>query len=916
MRIKRILSLLLAMALAFSLCAPALAVPVDELKSDTVLTRGTVGGRSGIFVEWKVSTGSTAIVTANISYAYDTNVFELVDNTGTAVAFPTDDPPKQNSAQLVSGGSATWDFADDLYLKKSETTGLVAFVRSAFNHSFTASEFTTLGKFFLAYKEGKSLNDVTVAVLRMASPAEADILGQSSVVGMGDSSFNEYKSGTTDSSDTLGWAANLTFAKDFTFATPVTVITSQKIHAFKSSTDDSDTPVVGEHLPSNISSDLDVKYQGAVWLKWYEGPTATGIALDASSTIAKASTVYTAQITQSLNDTAVFSSELNGITNEYGYKLTLSADRKTLTAVKTFGPTAESIHSNWASDWTFNEQNHWHKCLTEGCSEVKDFGSHIYNVENKNDSYKKKNATCTTGAEYYYSCICGAKSTTETFFDTTLAPSNHTGTNDKYVSVDANYHQQKWTCCDANAGSPTSHRWDNGKCTFCNYQCLHPETTVINRKDPNHNTQESGYTGDTKCTVCGKIIANGQTIPADQHTLKWTHDADNTKHWQRCTVPGCSYTTNEGPHAVGSTGTAATCINKATCGTCGEQFGNVDLTNHVGETEVKNKKDATCTEKGYTGDTCCKSCGNVITAGSEISALGHLDPIYVERDGQEDSLVKYADFKCSRCNEIVLDPIKGTPSIRATLNLDVFLKCTKAADSGEFDKNKHEKFFFYQVIKGENDSDINKVGFPLFTGDFSHRLNQQYTLVSGKGTNDNEALFNMRLPQREGDAWTVKMAQPDPAPTGWTVDDTEYKVYFDNDCTELVIMKKVEKQIEQNPTTDAGTSTDPTEPVPPTDPQFEFVRLEGTDAEIVFNNTFKVEKKDDPTPPTPTPVIPEGPKHTNRRYPAKPAASTDTKKPDGVNSARTFDAGVALYVGMSVLSLTGTALVIGKKKEF
>lgn len=220
MRIKRILSLLLAMALAFSLCAPALAVPVDELKSDTVLTRGTVGGRRGIFVEWKVSTGSTAIVTANISYAYDTNVFELVDNTGTAVAFPTDDPPKQNSAQLVSGGSATWDFADDLYLKKSETTGLVAFVRSAFNHSFTASEFTTLGKFFLAYKEGKSLNDVTVAVLRMASPAEADILGQSSVVGMGDSSFNEYKSGTTDSSDTLGWAANLTFAKDFTFATP------------------------------------------------------------------------------------------------------------------------------------------------------------------------------------------------------------------------------------------------------------------------------------------------------------------------------------------------------------------------------------------------------------------------------------------------------------------------------------------------------------------------------------------------------------------------------------------------------------------------------------------------------------------------------------------------------------------------
>ena len=40
-------------------------------------------------------------------------------------------------------------------------------------------------------------------------------------------------------------------------------------------------------------------------------------------------------------------------------------------------------------------------------------------------------------------------------------------------------------------------------------------------------------------------------------------------------------------------------------------------------TEVKNEKDATCTEKGYTGDTCCTVCGKVITAGTDIDALGH-----------------------------------------------------------------------------------------------------------------------------------------------------------------------------------------------------------------------------------------------------------------------------------------------------
>ena len=44
--------------------------------------------------------------------------------------------------------------------------------------------------------------------------------------------------------------------------------------------------------------------------------------------------------------------------------------------------------------------------------------------------------------------------------------------------------------------------------------------------------------------------------------------------------------------------------------------------------------------------------------------------------------------------------------------------------------------------------------------------------------------------------------------------------------------------------------------------------------------------------------------------------ATATKPADGVNSAKTFDAGVAMYVGMSLLSVAGGAVVIGKKKEF
>lgn len=45
------------------------------------------------------------------------------------------------------------------------------------------------------------------------------------------------------------------------------------------------------------------------------------------------------------------------------------------------------------------------------------------------------------------------------------------------------------------------------------------------------------------------------------------------------------------------------------------------------------------------------------------------------------------------------------------------------------------------------------------------------------------------------------------------------------------------------------------------------------------------------------------------------AADSTTNK-DGVTSAKTFDAGIAMYVGMSLLSVAGGAVVIGKKKEF
>ena len=68
-------------------------------------------------------------------------------------------------------------------------------------------------------------------------------------------------------------------------------------------------------------------------------------------------------------------------------------------------------------------------------------------------------------------------------------------------------------------------------------------------------------------------------------------------------------------------------------------------------TEVKNEKDATCTEKGYTGDTCCTVCGKVITAGTDINALGHDFAAEFTVDKEATCMEEGSKSKhCSRCD--------------------------------------------------------------------------------------------------------------------------------------------------------------------------------------------------------------------------------------------------------------------------
>ena len=69
--------------------------------------------------------------------------------------------------------------------------------------------------------------------------------------------------------------------------------------------------------------------------------------------------------------------------------------------------------------------------------------------------------------------------------------------------------------------------------------------------------------------------------------------------------------------------TEATCTEegekKFTCSICGdEKTEKVSATGHQ-HTEIRNKKESTCKEEGYSGDTWCKDCGKKILSGQAIA---------------------------------------------------------------------------------------------------------------------------------------------------------------------------------------------------------------------------------------------------------------------------------------------------------
>ena len=80
------------------------------------------------------------------------------------------------------------------------------------------------------------------------------------------------------------------------------------------------------------------------------------------------------------------------------------------------------------------------------------------------------------------------------------------------------------------------------------------------------------------------------------------------------------------------------------CTICGAITSGEEIPALGHKTEIQNAKEATCTETGYTGDEVCTVCGETVTEGKEINALGH----YYEGKFNDDDTITYT---CKNCGD-------------------------------------------------------------------------------------------------------------------------------------------------------------------------------------------------------------------------------------------------------------------------
>lgn len=146
---------------------------------------------------------------------------------------------------------------------------------------------------------------------------------------------------------------------------------------------------------------------------------------------------------------------------------------------------------------------------------------------------------------------------------------------------------------------------EDTECNLCGYirklACKHKETTVIDAVEP--TCTQDGLTEGEKCSFCGEIMLEQQTIRATGHTEVIDDAVPAT-----CTTDGKT----EGSH----------------CSVCQDVIIPQDVIKSEGHKKVYEvAKEPTCTESGISAGSYCSVCNAVFSAGEEIPPIDH-EPIY------------------------------------------------------------------------------------------------------------------------------------------------------------------------------------------------------------------------------------------------------------------------------------------------
>ena len=163
-----------------------------------------------------------------------------------------------------------------------------------------------------------------------------------------------------------------------------------------------------------------------------------------------------------------------------------------------------------------------------------------------------------------------------------------------------------------------------------------PGGTYTNRSGSRWQDSYSFTYTFTSLTDSNYLPFGGNMSKPDCSFVGWYTDEDYTKRVEKLTINNTTdnmilYAKWSDSHThswdSGVVTKQPTCTEAGTktytCTSCGKtKTTEIAATGHQ-HTEIRNKKDATCKEEGYTGDTYCTDCGAKVSSGQAIAKIDH-----------------------------------------------------------------------------------------------------------------------------------------------------------------------------------------------------------------------------------------------------------------------------------------------------